>query len=373
MARQLQSTVTEGGAVVLSIADVAAPEPREDEVVIRVEAAPINPSDVGPMFGPADLGTLREAGEGGARTLTADIPEDLRATVAPRVGQPLPMGNEGAGTVVAAGSSDAAQALLGSTVATVGGAMYAELRLAPVDQCLVLPDGVSAAEGASWFVNPMTALGMVDTMRLEGHDALVHTAAASNLGQMLVKLCLEEGVPLVNVVRRQEQVDLLAALGATYVCNSGDDDFRAQLTDAVAATDATIAFDATGGGTLASQILAAMESAQAAKEGSTGRYGSRRHKQVYLYGSLDRSATVLHRTYGMAWGVGGWLLPYFLERVGPDRFEQLGERVAGGITSIFASSYTATVSLDEAITVEAASAYARQATGEKYLITPAVP
>jgi NADPH:quinone reductase-like Zn-dependent oxidoreductase len=248
--------------------------------------------------------------------------------------------------------------------------MYAELRLAPADQCLVLPDGVSAAEGASAFVNPLTTLGMIDTMRLEGHTALVHTAAASNLGQMLVKLCLEEGVPLVNVVRRQEHVDLLRDLGATHVCNSGDDDFTAQLVGAVTDTDATIGFDATGGGSLASQILSAMETAQAAKEGATGRYGSTRHKQVYVYGGLDRSPTVLDRSYGMAWGVGGWLLPYFLGRVGPERAEELRQRVAEGITTTFASRYTATVSLDEALTVEAAAAYGRQATGEKFLVTP---
>lgn len=372
MARQIRSTVTEDGEVVLSLADVDLPEPQPDQVVIRVEAAPINPSDLGPMFGPADLRTLR-ALEGDGPGVAADIPEHLRPMVRARLGQSLPMGNEGAGTVVAAGSSDAAQALLGRTVATWGGAMYAELRLASADQCLVLPDGVSAAEGASCFVNPLTTLGMVDTMRLEGHTALVHTAAASNLGQMLVKLCREEGVPLVNVVRRREQVDLLADLGATHVCSSSDDDFLDSLTEAVSTTDATIAFDATGGGTLADQILQAMETAQARKEGAVGRYGSTRHKQVYVYGGLDRSPTVLRRTYGMAWGVGGWLLPYFLERVGPERAQQLRERVAAGITSTFASSYTATVSLEEALTVEAASVYGRQATGQKYLVTPSHP
>jgi NADPH:quinone reductase len=370
MARQLHSTVTDDGKVVLSIAEVDIPEPREDQVVIRVEAAPINPSDLGPMFGPADLRTAVQAGDGADRTITADIPDRFRSMVQARVGVPVPIGNEGAGTVVAAGSSDAAQALLGKTVATLGGAMYAELRLAPADQCLVLPDGVSAAEGASCFVNPLTTLGMIETMRLEGHSALVHTAAASNLGQMLVKLCLSDDVPLVNVVRRQEHVDLLRSLGATHVCNSGDDDFASQLTEAVTTTDATVAFDATGGGTLASDILAAMERAQGKKEGAVGRYGSTRHKQVYLYGGLDRSPTVLDRTYGMAWGVGGWLLPYFLERVGPERAQQLRERVAAEITTTFASSYTATVSLEEALSMDAVSVYGRQATGEKYLIDP---
>lgn len=235
----------------------------------------------------------------------------------------------------------------------------------------MLPEGVSAAEGAACFVNPLTTLGMVETMRLEGHTALVHTAAASNLGQMLVKLCAEDGVPLVNIVRRQEQVDLLRELGAEHVRNPSDDDFAASLADAVSTTDATIAFDATGGGTLADDILAAMETAQAKKEGAVGRYGSTTHKQVYLYGGLDRSPTVLRRTYGMAWSVGGWLLPYFLARVGPERAEQLRQRVAAEITTTFASSYTATVSLEDALTVEAASGYGRQATGQKYLVTPA--
>lgn len=370
MARQLHSTVTDDGKVVLSIAEVDVPAPREDQVVIRVEAAPINPSDLGPMFGPADLRSITQAGDGSDRTITAEIPERLRPMVQARVGVPVPIGNEGAGTVVAAGSSDAAQALIGKTVATLGGAMYAEMRLAPADQCLVLPDGVSAAEGASCFVNPLTTLGMIETMRLEGHTALVHTAAASNLGQMLVKLCLSDDIQLVNVVRRQEHVDLLRSLGATHVCNSSDDDFASQLTEAVTTTDATIGFDATGGGTLASDILAAMERAQGQKEGAVGRYGSTRHKQVYLYGGLDRSPTVLDRSYGMAWGVGGWLLPYFLERVGPERAQELRERVAAEITTTFASTYTATVSLEEALSVDAVSVYGRQATGEKYLIDP---
>lgn len=368
MAQQLRSTVTEDGVVHLSLADVDIPDPKDHEVVIRVEAAPINPSDLGPMFGPADMSTVR-ASEGEAG-VTADIPKGMMRMVAGRVGQVMPMGNEGAGVVVAAGSSDDAQALLGKVVATLGGSMYAELRLAAVDQCLVLPDGTTPAEGASCFVNPLTALGMVETMRLEGHTSLVHTAAASNLGQMLVKLCLADGVDLVNVVRRQEHVELLQGLGATSVCNSSDDDFVASLIDAVATSDATIAFDATGGGTLASNILTAMEAAQSKKEGAVGRYGSTVHKQVYIYGGLDRSPTELNRSFGMAWGVGGWLLPYFLDRVGPERAQQLRERVAAEITTTFASSYTAEVSLEEAVSLDAVKAYAKQATGEKYLVNP---
>lgn len=370
MPRQLRSTVREDGTLELSIAEVEPPEPGDDEVVIRVEAAPINPSDLGVMFGPADMTTARTEGTGPGAPVVADIPQNLMRMVEGRIGQSIPIGNEGAGVVVDAGSSAEAQALLGKTVATLGGAMYSELRLAPADQCLVLPDGVTPAEGASCFVNPLTALGMVETMRIEGHTALVHTAAASNLGQMLVKLCQEDGVPLVNIVRRQEHVDLLGELGAEHVCNSSDDDFRTTLVDAVAATDATIGFDAVGGGRLAGDILTAMEAAQARKEGAVGRYGSTRHKQVYIYGGLDRGPTELVRSFGMAWGLGGWLLPHFLDRVGPERAQELRARVASEITTTFASSYTAEVSLEEAISLEAIAGYGRQATGEKYLVRP---
>ncbi len=370
MAQQIQSTMTADGTVELALVDVDVRDPKPHEVVIRVEAAPINPSDLGPMFGPADLSTARQTGDGVGRTVTADIPENLQRMVQGRVGMAMPMGNEGAGVVVTAGESDEAQALLGKTVATIGGAMYAEMRVAAADQCLVLPDGVTPAEGASCFVNPLTSLGMVETMRLEGHHALVHTAAASNLGQMLVKVCLQDDVPLVNIVRRQEQVDLLRDLGATHVCNTSDDDFMTTLVDAVTTTGATIGFDATGGGNLASRILTAMESALATKEAAAGPYGSATHKQVYIYGGLDRSPTVLNRSFGMAWSVGGWLLPYFLGRVGLDKTQQLRERVSNEITTTFASSYTSVVSLQEALTIEAVQGYGKQATGEKYLVAP---
>lgn len=369
MPRQLHSTITDDGVLRLALADVPAPEPREHEVVIRVQAAPINPSDLAVMFGPADTSTARFEGEGADRTITADVPAGLLRMVAARLGTPVPLGNEGAGVVVEAGASEAAQALLGRTVATMGGAMYGELRTAPADACLVLPDGLTAADGASSFVNPMTALGMVETMRMEGHAALVHTAAASNLGQMLVKLCVAEDVPLVCIVRRAEHAELLRGLGATYVCDSSARDFMSQLVAAVTETDATLGFDAIGGGALAGQILTAMEAAQSRK-GVVGPYGSPTHKQVYVYGGLDRSPTELRRSFGMAWGVGGWLLPYFLARVGADRAREMRERVAAEITTTFASSYTAVVSLEEALTPEAVAAYGRTATGEKYLIDP---
>ncbi len=367
---QLSSTVTRNGQLELSLLEVDLPGPEADEVVIRVEAAPINPSDLGPMFGPADMGTARSTGEGPGVTVTADIPEAMLTMVEARMGVRLPMGNEGAGVVVEAGSSHAAQSLLGKTVATLGGAMYSQYKVAPAQSCLVLPDGTTPAEGASCFVNPLTVLGMVETMRLEGHHALVHTAAASNLGQMLVRLCQAEDVPLVNIVRRQDHVDLLRGLGATHVCDSSAEDFRGALLDAVATTDATIGFDATGGGRLASDILTAMEAAQSRKLGVVGNYGSSTHKQVYIYGGLDRSPTELVRAFGMAWGVGGWLLTPFLQRVGPERAQELRQRVAAEIRTTFASSYTAVVSLEEALALDAIGAYGRRATGEKYLVAP---
>jgi D-arabinose 1-dehydrogenase-like Zn-dependent alcohol dehydrogenase len=290
--------------------------------------------------------------------------------MAARVGIPMPVGNEGAGTVVAAGSSPAAQELLGKTVAAAGGAMYAQYRCVDVALCLELPDGTLAADGASSFVNPMTALGMVETMRLENHAALVHTAAASNLGQMLNRLCIEEQVPLVNIVRRPEQADLLKSAGAVYVCNSTAPDFMADLTAALKDTSATLAFDATGGGRLASQILTCMEAAASAAAGSYSRYGSAVHKQVYIYGSLDRGPSELTRNFGMAWGIGGWLLTPFLQRIGFEGMTRLRDQVAAGLTTTFASSYTDEVSLAGALALDAITAYSRQATGQKYLIIP---
>lgn len=367
--RQLFSTATDEGTVEVALVEVPVADPGDDEVLVRVEAAPVNPSDLGQMFGPADLGTVRPAHDRQVGVV-ADVPEAARPMLAPRVGIPIPVGAEGAGVVVAAGSSAAAQALLGRTVATLGGGMYAEYRVLAADQCLLLPDGVMPAQAASCFVNPLTALGMIDTMRLDGHHALVHTAAASSLGQMLVKLCLDDGVPLVNVVRRSEQVELLRRLGARFVCDSSEPRFTSALTDALAETDATIAFDAVGGGTLAGDLLAAMEVAQSGKGSAIRGYGSTVHKQVYVYGGLDRSPIELSRRFGPAWSVGGWLLPLFLDRVGPERAQVLREHVANEITTTFATSYNATVSLDEMLSVDTVAKYARLATGEKYLVEP---
>ena len=370
MPLQLRSTIRKEGRLELSLADIDMPQPGEDDVVIRVEASPINPSDLGLLFGMADMGTATLSGAGSGAVLTASIPEAMMRQMAARVDQSLPVGNEGAGIVVSAGSSERAQSLMGKTVATLGGAMYAQYRVTRADQCLLLPDGTTAVDGASCFVNPLTVLGMVGTMRLDGHTALAHTAAASNLGQMLVKLCVNEDVPLVNVVRKQEHVELLKSLGATYVCNSSEPDFMANLIDALADTGATLGFDATGGGPLPGQLLTAMEVAANRDAGEFNRYGSTTHKQVYIYGGLDRNPTVLNRSFGMAWGLGGWLLPYFLQRVGAEEAEALRQRVASEITTTFASSYTEIVSLEEALSPEAIARYGMQATGEKFLINP---
>ena len=366
---QMCSTIKADATLELSLAEAELPEIGEGDVLLRVGAAPINPSDMGLMFGPADMTTARQGGTDERPTLTADVPEHLMKSVAARVDQPLACGNEGAGTVVHAGTSDAAQALLGRTVAMFGGPTYAEYRALPAAFCTVLPEGTTAEQGASCFVNPLTALGMTETMRLEGHSALVHTAAGSNLGQMLVKLCAADGIPLVNIVRKAEQVELLRGLGAKHVVNSSDENFRAALVDALSETGATLAFDATGGGKLASQILSAMEAALS-RGAEFSRYGSDTHKQVYLYGGLERTATTLDRSYGMAWGVGGWLLPPFLQRIGMEAGQGLRERVASEITTIFSSQYTSRVSLADALKLENVMSYGRQATGEKTLVTP---
>ena len=366
---QLHSTVKASGSLELSLVEVDVPEPGENEVLVRVGAAPINPSDMGLMCGPADMATAQQGGTAERPTITAEIPEPLMKTVAARLDQSMPCGNEGAGTVVAAGSSEAAQALLGRTVALFGGPTYAEYRCLPTGFCLPLPEGTTAEQGASCFVNPLTALGMTETMKLEGHTALVHTAAASNLGQMLVKLCAADGNPLVNIVRKPEQAEILRGIGAKHVVDSSDEEFRSRLVDALAETGATLAFDATGGGKLASQILAAMESALS-RGAAFSRYGSDTHKQVYIYGGLQRTPTTLDRNFGMAWGVGGWLLPPFLQRIGPEAGQRLRERVAEEITTVFASHYTSRVSLAGALQLENVVSYGRQATGQKTLINP---
>jgi NADPH2:quinone reductase len=369
-ALQLLSLVTADGVVKVWLEPVEVPGPGPGQVVIRMEAAPINPSDLGVLFAGADLAAAVSSGPPDRPEITAPLPDAAMRAAAGRVGTPMPVGNEGAGTVVAAGTSPEAQALLGKTVAVAAGAMYTQYRCVDAYQCLELPAGTTAAQGASSFVNPMTALGMVETMRLENHRALVHTAAASNLGQMLHRLCAEEEIPLVNVVRRAEQVEILRSAGANFVCDSSSPDFMAALTAALEATSATLAFDAVGGGRLASQILTCMEAAAAKAASAYSRYGSSVHKQLYIYGSLDRHPTELVRNYGMAWGIGGWLLTPFLQKIGREGTERLRSRVAVGLGTTFASQYTDAVSLAGALGLDAIGGYGRQATGSKYLIDP---
>ncbi len=367
---QLRSLIKRGGELELSLAEEPIAAPQADEVVVRVEAAPLNPSDLGLLFGAADMATAKAGGTPARPVVTANVPEAAMKSMAARLDASMPVGNEGAGVVVAAGSSPAAQALLGKTVAMIGGAMYTQYRTIAVAQCMPLPEGTTPAEGASSFVNPLTALGMVETMRREGHKALVHTAAASNLGQMLNRICIQDGIGLVNIVRKKEQEEILRAIGAKHVCNAGAPTFLQDLTDALVATGATLAFDAIGGGKLAGQILGCMEAAINKTATEYSRYGSATHKQVYIYGGLDRAPTELVRNFGMAWGMGGWLLFPFLQKIGADGAKKLKERVAAELKTTFASRYTKEVSMTQALMLEEIAVYAKHATGEKYLLAP---
>ncbi|RTL77220.1 MAG: NADH oxidase [Bradyrhizobiaceae bacterium] len=367
---QLRSLIKKSGELELSLVKVKIPEPAADEVIVRVEGSPINPSDLGLLVGTADMTTAKSSGAGDSVVVTASVPEPLMKAMAGRLDESMPVGNEGAGVVVAAGSSSRAQAMMGKMVAMIGGAMYAQYRCIKAADCMVLPDGTTAAEGASSFVNPLTALGMTETMRREGHKALVHTAAASNLGQMLNKICLADGIGLVNIVRSAEQEEILRKLGATHVCNSAAATFMDDLTQALVETGATLAFDAIGGGKLAGQILSCMEVAANKTAKVYSRYGSTVHKQVYIYGGLDMRPTEINRNFGMTWGIGGWLLFPFLQKIGPAEAQKLRERVAAELNTTFASHYTQVVSLQEALQLSNIAAYAKRATGEKFLINP---
>ena len=365
---QLRSLVTEDAKLELSLASVPTPTPGAGEILVRVEASPINPSDIGLLLGAADVSTAKASGTSAQPVLTFDIPAPYMRAMAGRVGQSMPAGNEGAGTVIAAGAG--AEALVGRKVGMIGGAMYAQYRCVKAADCIVLPEGATSADGASCFVNPLTALGMVETMRREGHKALVHTAAASNLGQMLNRICIADGVALVNIVRSAEQVKLLTDMGATHVVDSSAATFTDDLTNALAETGATIAFDAIGGGKLAGQILTCMEIAVQRTAAEYSRYGSNTHKQVYIYGGLDIRPTEFTRGFGMAWGMGGWLLFPFLQKIGATDAQKLRDRVAAELKTTFASHYTAEISLAEALKPDVAAAYNRRATGEKLLINP---
>ncbi|MEM8634255.1 MAG: zinc-binding dehydrogenase [Pseudomonadota bacterium] len=367
---QMTSTVTPDGELRMELVEKSMSEPKPGQIIVKVEATPINPSDHGVMFGWSNMAAASTSGTGTQTLLTAPVPSQGMAVMKARIGQALPVGNEGAGTVVAAGEGDYAQSLIGKTVAVMGGGMYAQYRAVDAMMALPLHDGDTAKDGASCFVNPLTALCFLETMRGEGHSAIVHTAAASNLGQMLNRICQADDVDLVNIVRKQEQEDLLRGMGAKYVVNSSKDSFAGDLTDALHETGATLGFDATGGGRLASDILSAMEAAAARTPGAYSIYGSVAHKQVYLYGGLDTSPTTLSRGYGMAWGVGGWLLPNYLAKAGDEVAVRLRQRVAEELKTTFASHYTDEISLSQALQADVVAQYNAKTTGQKFLICP---
>jgi len=365
---QLRSLVTRNGELEISLPRVETRRPKEDEVVVRVDAAPINPSDLLVLFGPADLTTARREGSGDTAVLRATIPEGLRRLVAARAGEAMPAGNEGAGLVVDAGEK--AKHLVGKNVGASGGAMYGQYCVVSAAQCLVLPDGATAVDGASSFVNPMTALAMVETMRREGHTAIVHTAAASALGQMLQRLCNADGIGLVNVVRRPEQATILRDLGAKHVVDTSSPSYESDLTDAIAATGATLAFDAIGGGRIGGQILSAMERVLLRSTTTYFRYGTSTHKQLYVYGGLDTSPTQIVHDFGLTWGMGGWLVWPALEKIGPAETERLKARVAAELTTTFATKYAGELTLPELLEPKHIAEYAKRATGGKYLLRP---
>lgn len=367
---QLTSTISEDNKLTLALKNIDMPQPGADEVVIRIEAAPLNPSDLGVLFSAADMSSAKQTGTEQNPVITADVPAQFMPSLKTRVGKATPVGNEGAGTVVAAGSSPAAQALIGKTVAVIGGGTYRQFICANVQSCLELKEGTTAKEGASSFVNPLTALAMVETMRAEGHKAIIHAAAASNLGQILNRICIADGVDLINIVRKPEQEKLLRDMGAKYVVNSSNDTFLADLTAAIIETGATIAFDPIGGGQLTSDILNCMEVAATRDITEYSVYGSDTFKQVYIYGALNRGPITLNRNFGFAWGVNGFLLFNALGKLDPSTVKAMRKRIADEITTTFASNYTHEVSLAEVLQLQSIEAYSKQATGEKYLIKP---
>ena len=370
--KEIRSEITSEGKLNLSIVTSDVPIPGDDEVLIKVEASPINPSDLGLLISfAADLDSISSEGSGDKTVTTMGIHPGLMQSMKPRIDKSMKVGNEGGGVIIEAGKN--VKNLIGKTVGVAGGAMYSQYRCLPAMSCLVMNEGTTSVEAASSFVNPLTALGFTETMKLENHSALVHTAAASNLGQMLVKICLADDIPLVNIVRKEEHVELLKNLGAKYICNTSDENFTKNLIDCLVETGATLGFDATGGGNegkLAGQILSAMEVAANKNATEYSRYGSDIYKQVYIYGGLDPTPTVLNRSFGLSWGLGGWLLTPFIGRVGMEKFQEMRDRVAKEITTTFASSYTKEVSLEEMLEPDAIKTYAKQATGTKYLVTP---
>lgn len=364
----LRSEVRADGSLELSLREIPLPEPGPDEITVEIEAAPLHPADISQLLGAADRSSGRRTGAGASAKVVFKIGEERLPSMARRMGRSLPVGNEGAGTVIAAGDNQ--RQLVGRTVAIMGGAMLARHRVVNIADALLLPDGIGPVQGAAALINPLTLLTMIETMREEGHGAMGHTAAASSLGQILNRVCIEDGIPLVNIVRRPEQVPLLASQGASIVCDSSSPGFLRDLDDAVASTGATLAFDAVGGGPLAGQILTAMERALGADANEYRRYGSTIHKQVYLYGGLDTRPTQLDRSYGMAWSVGGWLLFERLKRLSPQTLAAMKARIAAGLATIFATEFAAELSLTDLMREDHLAAIAQRSTGEKFVIDP---
>lgn len=361
--KQLTTQLDADGTLTLQLNDKTWEAPKAGQVLIKVEATPINPSDLGLLFASADTdNAVYTPGK-----IVAKMPDNATRAMKARHGIPMPAGNEAAGIVVAAG--EGAEHLLGKRIACVPGTAYATYALADTQMAFAVDDSVTAEQAASSFVNPMTALGFVETMKTEGFTGIVHAAAASNLGQMLVKICQEDNVPLVNVVRSDAQVKLLKDLGATHVLNMTDADYMPKLIDAIAETKAMIGFDPIGGGTVASQFLSAMEAA-ASRGAAFSRYGSSEAKKVCIYGALDLGPTILNRAFGLTWDLSGWLLTPFMMKAGPEVVGRMRARVMKDLTTTFASHYKAHVTLEGMLTKEAVSEYNARRTGEKYLVTP---
>jgi len=363
--KQLFTTLTADGKLTLEISEETFPAPTGNKVLVQMEAAPINPSDLAILTSAADF----DNAEYSTGKVVAQMPEPFLSGQKGRHGQRLEAGNEGAGTVIATGDGDMAKALMGQRVACVPGNAFSQYAIADAMMCLPLGEH-SSETGASSFVNPMTALGFVETARMEGHDAIIHLAAASNLGQMLNKICVEDGMKLVNVVRKQEHVDLLKAAGATHVVNSSDDDYTKQLRAAISETGAFLGFDPIGGGQATDGVLKAMEQVAASQMGEFSRYGSDQDKKMYTYGRLDLGPTILTPSYGLQWTVAGWLLTPFLAKAGMETVVKMRTRVQQNLTTTFASSYKAKVNLEEMLSKEAITDYRQMKTGEKYLVTP---
>ena len=370
--QEIRSTVTEEGYMEISIIESQIPKPKKNEVLVRMEAAPINPSDLGRLLShAADLSDIKTAETNQMNKIKIKLKANLMAPLKPRLNQPLSLGNEGAGVVVDAGSE--VKGMIGKTVGLAGGGMYCQYKCMPANNCLIMDKQTTPEEAASSFVNPMTALGFIETMKLEGHRALIHTAASSNLGKMLIKICKNDSIDLINIVRDAQQIASLNSIGAKFVFSTSEANFEDNLVASIKETGGTLAFDATGGGNegrLAGQILSAMERAILSSSEEYQIYGSNTHKQVYIYGGLDRSPTILNRSYGMSWSIGGWLLMPMINKFGMKKLQQMRERVAAEIKTTFASSYYKSISFEEALKPDIIRSYATQTTGKKYLIKP---